>query len=997
MMSKSMEENMKKSKKSEKKRTSTEKKTRTGMFTYNEAMYLDFEDYKIPVPDGFKYQLGDASKQNTLDLSDDSKRAFTIWKPEKETSETYENSPFVIFFTMLKEVASAADDPETAHINTQKYKQTLDAAVEENLYRQAVNKIGGAVGELAGENSEFSRIRGKVIDGYYFYRKGNYHLILFLKKKKLQCRIMTQFARSSQKYQEEINEWVDRIVLKVPFENRKRLDDITFFFQRFTEAEVDKWREYTGEWVNAYQLIARQEVGIAQLDYQSISEKKGVVEIRAAIQRYVNNLQQMMDEAVQMMQIISAKCKTEKISRDFYTAANEILFSYNDDFNIDVGDGNPIIEPFRVSYYRKQFNDAYKCADKQTIDRKEAEEKVKTKAESFTMLEERKLDDNVLNALKEEAKEAKTLLFKIASAIKKKQYGKLKDIDSVIEKMNEAIDDNIDVMSLSVSHAYFPLANSYEIVYHAHSVQADKFIQGRVKFSITEKVAADGTFNPKDLPKGIVEQLDKLTAESIYKKLLECALGLTEEGNHVFATMPVKTVQAPEPLEISDDLNSVRAFVKTFKQSWLRALDDSNRAIMNEKSTPICRSNDSRIKKILINTEAIIEKYASELQEIILKLDQRGEAMRSEEAAEEDIKDICELISESFEVLHMEVNLKIYKESKKFKHTIDSKYRSISAKWKKRYKTLASVRVQTLQQEIMEKEPQLIQIKKQISSYKRKKTNLGKRIEEETEAIKKAKILYSEETDAFTQKNMQLQGKISAIDSEITSLNRLLKDAERNITALEKEIREKEQNYRAKKKSKEEQSKQLQEKLQMLTDNRQKIALEEAKKKSKAEKAFFFKQKKQLEHDEALKKLSEKDEEISSCNDKIAQISDLLIQLKKSVGEKMESLKVSLNSWNDKEEKLKKMKSSKERTKKSLNKDFQACEVRQKELVQEVTEAENNLNSLKKDFEELDKNIREAEAKRDSMQEEITELEKQQDEIKNMAADKEKEIKGEQV
>lgn len=156
---------------------------------------------------------------------------------------------------------------------------------------------------------------------------------------------------------------------------------------------------------------------------------------------------------------------------------------------------------------------------------------------------ETQIADDILDALKQESKYAKALLDKISDAINKKKYTGLKDIDAVIERVNEAIDENIDIMSFNFSYMYRPFVNSYEMTYYAHLVQSDETFQGRVMLVITENTFTAGTFKPNDFPKSLSSQMDNLTEDAIYKELLESVIYLIGEGNNVFTTLSAEYVK----------------------------------------------------------------------------------------------------------------------------------------------------------------------------------------------------------------------------------------------------------------------------------------------------------------------------------------------------------------------------------------------------------------------------------------------------------------------
>ena len=150
---------------------------------------------------------------------------------------------------------------------------------------------------------------------------------------------------------------------------------------------------------------------------------------------------------------------------------------------------------------------------------------------------ESKFGAEVRAGLKKDAKEAKNLLTKVSSAIKTKRYEGLKDIDVVIERVNEAVDGAIDIMNFNLAYMFRPFVNSYEMVYLARYVIADTGFDERIRLVITENTFEKGKFDPNTFPKRLSGQMDKLTEEDIYVKLLEDAERFRAKGHEIISSL----------------------------------------------------------------------------------------------------------------------------------------------------------------------------------------------------------------------------------------------------------------------------------------------------------------------------------------------------------------------------------------------------------------------------------------------------------------------------
>lgn len=156
-----------------------------------------------------------------------------------------------------------------------------------------------------------------------------------------------------------------------------------------------------------------------------------------------------------------------------------------------------------------------------------------------------KLDEAVIVDLKAEAKDAKVLFAKIATAVKSKNYEGLNDIDAVIEKVNEAIDEVrfSDSTYFNLSYMYRPFADSYEMVYSAQRIISDADFGGQIQMLLTEYTSESGASDSNAFPKRLSSRMDKFTELDIYKQFLESANYLIGEGNQIISKNSVTYIQ----------------------------------------------------------------------------------------------------------------------------------------------------------------------------------------------------------------------------------------------------------------------------------------------------------------------------------------------------------------------------------------------------------------------------------------------------------------------
>ena len=260
------------------------------------------------------------------------------------------------------------------------------------------------------------------------------------------------------------------------------------------------------------------------------------------------------------------------------------------------------------------------------IDSVSAEDYAKSKIERL----ESKVDTAVKAGLKAAAKDAKALFTKISTAIKAKDFNGLDDIDSVIERVNEAVDASIDILAFNLVYMYRPFVNSYEMAYYAQNVVSNADFGGRIQMVITEN-----TFNPNAFPKSLCGQLDSLTEEDIYAQLLEDAEDKISEGHETISESSVTNENAleeerkraeeaekEEQRKIEEAAKAKEAEQRAWEEETERVKRDRERAleqrlidIQKEKNNSIASAEEEK-KNALLNLDEEINQLKMGLYEM---------------------------------------------------------------------------------------------------------------------------------------------------------------------------------------------------------------------------------------------------------------------------------------------------------------------------------------------------------------------------------------------
>ncbi len=323
---------------------------------------------------------------------------------------------------------------------------------------------------------------------------------------------------------------------------------------------------------------------------------------------------------------------------------------------------------------------------------------------------------------------------------------------------------------------------------------------------------------------------------------------------------------------VSDNVDELEKYINLYDRIVENEIEKTNQEIINEKTTPITRPNDSRIKKIYANTETVIEKDTAKLSEVLDTLDRIGDGLVEHNAPDADIIRIAQLIGMGKDKLRLEKTIEVYKEKKVFKSNVDKKYSTMSGKWKKIYNSLPTIRVQELKLSVSKKEEELIPLKKQIASEKRRKTYLTSKIseldadlQEKREDLATVSAEVGELVEASERKQEELWQQVSELESKRQTLELELNSMESNLKTLKSDYSDAMAPLTLDR-SNESAA------LELLNKEMNMIMAEESLKQQRAQKALLFKKRKQAEYEEVHRNATSKKEQVNAGKDRLAKL-----------------------------------------------------------------------------------------------------------------------------
>ena len=386
---------------------------------------------------------------------------------------------------------------------------------------------------------------------------------------------------------------------------------------------------------------------------------------------------------------------------------------------------------------------------------------------------------------------------------------------------------------------------------------------------------------------------------------------------------------------------------------------------MSSKDVPITRSNDVRIRKINENTENVINIYASKLQDVMKKLDEIGSELQKNDAPDNSIIEIADLVSECFEKLHIKTSVCAYKEEKEFKYNIDNEFSNISRKWKRIYKALPSVKQQAIKQSIDEKQIELHDLLKFLEDDYSHRDNITREIGELKAEIDNVREKYTSIEGDINYKQKQHDNDINAVNESISKCENMLQNASEAVKEKETEIKSKKADFSTKVKTKKQSKKDLEKKLDELQNHRQILEQDSLTKKTALDKAFLFKKNKRIQYDESLERLRLNDIEIRKCETDINYASSEINSIEKEKEQAIDSLNSELEE----------LKNEKARSKA----DIDAFKEKKKYIESEVKELNKKLKDTKIELNELEKKLKKTNSNLDIINSSIDEKEKTRD------------------
>jgi len=537
-------------------------------------------------------------------------------------------------------------------------------------------------------------------------------------------------------------------------------------------------------------------------------------------------------------------------------------------------------------------------------------------------------------------------------------------------KYNVAIDNNLiygipDAYSyvgefIKTLRGYNEIYEDFEITF-ASTINMDspcdnisKPVEGAAEFESIKKLFVEGE-----------KDLDGFNDSSSNNIIAEAEDANSNKHSKISLDSIKSTVSDIKSFEISDDINVLRVFVNEFEDNWNNAIEESNEEIMSSKDVPITRSNDVRIRKINENTENVINIYATKLQEVMKKLDEIGSELQKNEAPDDSIIKIANLVSECFEKLHIKTSVCAYKEEKEFKYNIDNEFSNISRKWKRIYKALPSVKQQAIKQSIDEKQIELHDLLKFLEDDYSHRDNITREIGELKAEIDSVREKYTSIEGDINYKQEQHDNDINAINESISKCENMLQNASEAVKEKEAEIKSKKADFSTKVKTKKQSKKDLEKKLDELQNHRQILEQDSLTKKTALDKAFLFKKNKRIQYDESLERLRLNDIEIRKCETDINYASSEINSIEKEKEQAIDSLNSELEE----------LKNEKARSKA----DIDAFKEKKKYIESEVKELNKKLKDTKIELNELEKKLKKTNSNLDIINSSIDEKEKTRD------------------
>ncbi len=273
------------------------------------------------------------------------------------------------------------------------------------------------------------------------------------------------------------------------------------------------------------------------------------------------------------------------------------------------------------------------------------------------------------------------------------------------------------------------------------------------------------------------------------------------------------------------------------------------------------------------------------------------------------------------------------------------------------------------------KKKELAVIDNDLASYRAKRDEAAKLLEA---AEKAYSALLSDKLIEEESTKLQIRGvetRTADKEKEISELKRRRREIRAQREELKKEISELEPRRKAQSYAINEERRALEDKLNLLVDEKAEIQEEKADKKTKLQSVFLFKKKKQLEYNEVKSRLKEKNSEISAVDEELDNLEAKVTELKENTKRERTRLNEEIAKLDLEEKELRKTITAEEENLKRFGKEAAVLQEKIKDYKQSITNAANEMMECKKQYDQYHESVRDYENKREQILKEISALE----------------------
>ena len=278
------------------------------------------------------------------------------------------------------------------------------------------------------------------------------------------------------------------------------------------------------------------------------------------------------------------------------------------------------------------------------------------------------------------------------------------------------------------------------------------------------------------------------------------------------------------------------------------------------------------------------------------------------------------------------------------------------------------------------KKQELATVDEALAGYNAKREEAALQVEEAEKAYSRLLSDQLIEEESTKLQIRSLEAKSADIEGVIAELKRKRREVREQKEEYRKTISNLEPERRAKSNEIARERKALEDRLNLLADEKAEIQEEKADKKSKLQSVFLFKKKKQQEYDEVKSRLKEKNSEISACDEEIENLNVRVMELKKNADKERVRLNKEISLLDEQEKELRKSITTEEESVKKISKEVSVLQEKIKNYKLSITNAANDLAECKKQSELCGENVSICLARREHILQEIKQLEGEMDE-----------------